>query len=169
MPLTKELLKRYAYNDVFVETGTWTGDGVEKACQVGFREIHSIEVQESVYRSACKKFKNFNNIILYLGDSGEILANVIKDINKRITFWLDAHDANLKKEVKYNKTPLLFELEAISRHPIKNHTIIIDDIDDFEQYGTSIEFVTEFLKLINLQYCIEKYQTKRKILIAEGK
>lgn len=160
MPLTKELLKRYAYNDVFVETGTWTGDGVEKACQVGFSEIYSIEVQESVYSSACKKFKNFNNIILYLGDSGEILADVIKDINKRITFWLDAHSNNFN-------SPLLKELEAISLHPIKNHTIIIDDVDDFEQYGTSREFIDEFLRSINQNYFIKEYQTKRKILIAE--
>lgn len=160
MPLTENLLKRYAYNDVFVETGTWSGGGVEKARQVGFREIHSIEVQKTTYASACEKFKDCDNVKLYLGNSGEILANVIENIDERITFWLDAHSDNFN-------SPLLKELKAIFHHPIKNHTIIIDDVDDFGQYGTSIEFITEFLRSINRQYHVEEYKTVKKILIAE--
>lgn len=164
MPLTKDLIKRCAYNDVFVETGTLFGDGVRNALWAGFKEIHSIEEKELVYVYIYKKFSDCDNVKLHLGDSSKILFDVIKNINKRITFWLDAHDAQIGPD-----GPLLEELKAIARHPIKEHTILIDDIDSCPVYGLSFEIILEHLKEINPRYSFEKYQTKKMVLIAEVK
>ena len=64
---------------------------------------------------------------LFLGDSGEKLASIIASIDEPITFWLDAHNDNELLEFGKN-TPILRELEAIKSHPIKTHTLLIDDV-----------------------------------------
>lgn len=167
MPLTEGLLKKYSNNNVFVETGTWLGFGVELAYQVGFAEIHSIEIDDRAYEIDCMKFGNRNNIKLYSGDSRELLWQIIEKIDERITFWLDAHG----KYSKPDSCPLLQELDAISRHPIKNHTILIDDIDKFGKYGIDISDVKHRLKVINKQYHFREYSDceKSTVLIAETK
>ena len=49
MSITKETLEKIVSNNnpadlVFVETGTWTGDTVQKALDIGFKEIKTIEL-----------------------------------------------------------------------------------------------------------------------------
>ena len=166
MPLNEEILNQCP-NEVFVETGTNTGDGIRLALKAGFAEIHSIEVSGPLYEFARKKFYYYDNVRLHQGDSSRALEYVIRGIDKRITFWLDAHANNLNAIADYNKTPMLEELEAISKHPVKNHTIIIDDVDDFGQYGTGLEEVTNILKAINEDYQTETYKTQRTVLIAK--
>ena len=166
MPLNEDILKQ-CLNDVFVETGTHLGDGVMKALKAGFGEIHSIEVSGLKYEYAFKRFKSNDNVKLYHGDSSEVLADVIRGIDGRITFYLDAHADNLNAKADYNKTPILKELDAIKHHPVKTHTIIIDDIEDFELYCMSIDEVTNILKSINKDYRIEQHQAKRMIMVAK--
>lgn len=52
---------------------------------------------------------------------------MIKDINQPITFWLDAHIFPPRTDGGKN-CPLIEELDQIKRHPIKTHTILIDDM-----------------------------------------
>lgn len=167
MPLTKDLLKKCSTNNIFVETGTWLGVGVELAYQAGFTEIHSIEIDDRAYEIDCMKFGNCDSIKLYSGDSRELLWPVIENIDECITFWLDAHG----KYSKPDSCPLLQELDVISRHPIKNHTILIDDIDKFGKYGIDISNVKRRLKAINKQYHFREYSDceKSTVLIAEEK
>lgn len=153
------ILYRNAY---LVETGSWVGDGVEAALDKGFEEIHSIELSPYYYSMCTEKFKNFPNVHIWFGDSGAILKDVIGPINEPITFWLDGHwcgdevaDGSSYKGEEF--TPLLRELEAIKNHPIKTHTIIIDDVRCFETYlfqGLSQEVVLQKLKEINPKYKI---------------
>lgn len=111
--------------NVMIETGTLRGDTIE-AMLNNFREIHSIEIDDKLYRKAVTRFKDFPNVHLYHGNSALILPNMLKNIDERCLFWLDAH--------KTNTSPILGELNAINNHHIDGHIILIDDWSYF--YGT---------------------------------
>lgn len=86
------ILKKYNKNNIFIESGSYLGDGIICAYNSNmFTQIHSIEIKKNLYDRLCKKFKPYKNINLYLGDSGELIGDIIKDINEGITFWLDGH------------------------------------------------------------------------------
>ena len=114
------------FNYYFVETGTFNGAGIRFAQRAKFPEIFSIELIESTYLNAKNTFKSSDNVHLFLGDSGEIIYSVIKDLNRPITFWLDGHIGDPRPGTKH--TPLFEELEQIKNHHIKHHTILIDDM-----------------------------------------
>ena len=113
---------------VFVETGTFGGDGIQKALDAGFTEIHSLDIDVGQIRNVRKRFKDNPNVHLYLKDSSYQLWEVIEKINEPVTFWLDAHNGFPDPNSKQKNTPLIEELEQIKWHPIKNHTIMIDDL-----------------------------------------
>ncbi|MFN4174812.1 MAG: hypothetical protein ACK4HV_06900 [Parachlamydiaceae bacterium] len=119
----------YAFrNRVFVETGTFGGDGIQKALDAGFIDIHSLDIDVVQIRNTRKRFKNDPRVHLYLKDSSYQLWEVIEKIDEPITFWLDAHNGFPDPFSKEKNTPLLEELEQIKWHPIKTHTILIDDL-----------------------------------------
>ena len=43
---------------IFIETGTYNGDGVVKALEYGFEQIYSIEIDKDRYEYCKKKFVN---------------------------------------------------------------------------------------------------------------
>jgi hypothetical protein len=115
-------------NHYFIETGTYGGAGLMKAIQSGaFQDYRSIEFEAQFYQNAKNKFRGRQNVRLYHGDSAKGLWNMIKDIDRPATFWLDAHVYPPRKDGGKN-CPLIEELEQISWHPIKTHTILIDDM-----------------------------------------
>lgn len=151
---------------VFVETGTWCGHGVKNAINSGFKEIHSIELDEQLYQKDLELFKHSSSVNLYCGDSSVILYDVIKNIDKKILFWLDGHysghgtaQSNMTQLYEF---PLMYELEQINKHHIKDHIILIDDLRCFPTYEEqvksnyktiySIEILKEELLKINKNY-----------------
>lgn len=130
-------------NPVFVETGTYQGDGVETALGLGFQKIISIELFEVVYAPVKEKFKDNGKVTLLCGDSAVILGDAIKDVNEKITFWLDGHVfPNQEIILGVKACPLVEELAHIANHPIKNHVIMIDDMSSLPKGG--IYKTTEF-------------------------
>jgi hypothetical protein len=139
MPSHKHIFKKYL-NKYFVETGTFKGEGLDIALDCGFEYVDSIEIFEEFFIKAKNKFKNNLNVKLYLGKSEDTLWDVIKNKNDKITFWLDGHYMGPISDVYQEtflktgspmsdiKTPILHELEIISKHHIKDHTIMIDDM-----------------------------------------
>lgn len=114
---------------VFVETGTYLGKGVEFAIEAGFQTIHSLEIDSKKVEICRNKFKKYSNVFIHHKDSSCELWDVISEIDEPITFWLDANSTDIdssKPDIKY--TYLMDELEQIKRHPIKSHTILIDDM-----------------------------------------
>ncbi len=112
-------------NDCFVETGTFSGDGVIKALNAGFSRIFSIESDPNNYRDCCNRLEGIFKVKLFHGDSSKDLWAIIQNIETPITFWLDAH---IFPPIKGKNCPLLEELDQIQQHPIKTHTILIDDM-----------------------------------------
>lgn len=159
-------------NKIFVETGSYIGKGIKSAMRAKFKEIHSIELSEKYYNICKNKFINNSQVNMHLGDSGKILFDIISGINEPITFWLDGHCSGGDTALGESCTALLQELEQIKRHPIKSHTILIDDV---RLFGTkefdyiSKETIIEKLLEINPNYKIS-YQNghvKNDILVAK--
>jgi len=136
MFLTKEKLIEYNLdNKIFVETGSLVGDGIQNAMDSGYESIISIECNPFYFKHCVERFKDNNNVKVILGDSSKDLFDAIKDINEPITFWLDAHymwndpNQDINKHPGSGKIPLIDELNQIKKHHLKNHIIMIDDLD----------------------------------------
>jgi|WetSurMetagenome_2_1015567.scaffolds.fasta_scaffold68268_4 hypothetical protein len=141
-------------NYEFVETGTYLGHGLLSALESGaFVNLTSIELSLKYYEHCQRMFAHCPNVRLLCGDSRYLLWPVIKNINTPITFWLDGHwsgEDTAKGEIPF---PLMDELRAIEFHPIKTHTILIDDVRLFDvQFGVSKKIVENFLLKINPNY-----------------
>lgn len=175
MPINNENLIRFKTNNVFVETGSYWGNGIQHAIESGFDKIISLECNEIYYDHCVNKFSDQKNVKLYLGDSSVDLYDIIKDINEPITFWLDAHfmcndpEQNLDNHPGRGKIPLIDELTQIKKHHLKNHTILIDDINElasltpmgqFPPTGseeTQIDNLKKTILEINEDYQFEDY------------
>ena len=114
-------------NPIFIETGTYNGDGVVKALESGFEQIYSIELDEERYQYCKEKFFDNDNVEILLGDSGKVLPELLKKIDKKVTFWLDAHYCGDGATLGEKWCPLKEELNGIKNHLIKEHIILIDD------------------------------------------
>jgi hypothetical protein len=122
-------------NRVFVETGSYLGDGIQAALDAGFDRVISIELSDK-YFSLCKtRFAEDARVTLVQGDSAMILGDVIGSIDEPITFWLDGHWSAGDTAKGVHPIPLLQELHAISRHAVKTHTILIDDMRCWKQFN----------------------------------
>lgn len=120
-------LRKHSRGRVFVETGTYKGDGILAALDFGFETIHSIELNRKLFEDAQRYFAGIPQVSLWHGDSAELLPRVIADIGEPITFWLDAHASGVLPGGGSGQTALMRELNAIGGHPVKDHAIFIDD------------------------------------------
>lgn len=147
---------------IFVETGTAGGEGVYMALNADFEEIYSIEFSQELYSLAQRRLQHKPNVHLYLGDSGDTLQMLLPIIQEPALFWLDAHYNGSGLGRIEEKCPLIRELNAIGAHPIKTHTIVIDDVRCF---GTS-DF--DFLPLSKVIDCIKHINPNYEIFFQDG-
>jgi hypothetical protein len=123
------IFKKYVDSDIFIETGSYYGKGIDWALEAGFETIISIEITDYYYKLCKEKYRDNKNVTIILGDSSKVLHTIIKKINKNIVFWLDGHyteqTTNFSDDAGW--FPIIKELEAIKKHKINNHTILIDD------------------------------------------
>jgi hypothetical protein len=150
-------------NRYLVESGTYMGKSIEIALKNGFSNIISYEISPLLCSKAIQKFITYPNVKIFFKSSVDMCDEIL-EINEPITFWLDAHySSGYSTYDPLNYYPLLKELECISKHPIKNHTICIDDrrlmkktdIDTPDNIGVTEEEVREALLQINPNYKIE--------------
>ena len=140
MPASLEFFTRHL-NPVFIETGTYLGEGVTAALAAGFPVIRSVELSDELFAKNVRRFADRPSVKIYHGSSDDQLWNMIADIDRPITFWLDAHYSGGITVKGSENSPILKELAVIARHPIKTHAILIDDR---RQVGTvDFDFVTE--------------------------
>ena len=132
--LHQGVLAKYK-NDVFVETGSFWGGGIEAAVyEPSFQTIYSVEIDPKFYEHCQRVWGGHPKVRLYLGDSAKVIPVILGLIDRPTTFWLDAHDpqdGSVGQHEGWRMCPALLELQAIERHPIKTHTIMIDDRFDF--------------------------------------
>lgn len=141
-----EMFKKYSKGcSYFVETGTYKGYGIDAAKEVGFERYYSAEYLDSLYEECLEKFKDEDNVFLYNGSSEVCLVEILKDIDKKSLFWLDAHDSFGTG----GGVPTYEELKVLKEHSIKNHTLLIDDIPLY--FGDGEELKQKILE-VNPKY-----------------
>jgi len=153
MPANNEIFKKYM-NPAFIETGSYLGDGIQSAIDAGFNKVYSIELSPLHFHNCVERFKYNLKVHLVLGESHKELEALLKNINTPVTFWLDGHYSGPHTAKGEVESPLLQELEIISRHHIKNHTILIDDLRcwSIENHGFNTAILKDKCLDINSNY-----------------
>ena len=131
MPSKTENFSKYP-NGIFIETGSFLGDGIQQALNAGFNKVISIELSDKYFEISKNRFANNPNVEIVKGDSFKVLPDVLKDIDEPVTFWLDGHHSCGDTALGDHWAPLMQELDVIKEHPIKTHTILIDDMRCWE-------------------------------------
>ena len=137
----------------FVETGTGDGSSMDIVTQSGlFDNLYGVELDEDWCEKAVKRFPNAK---MYQGYTKDEMYKVLDDLDDKPTlFWLDAHE---------NNSPYKMEIEAILKHPKKNHTIIVDDI---EVYYIDVDWIKNKLLEYNPSYKFKIYEKKSLVCTA---
>ena len=139
-----------------VETGTYLGTMIESQLD-SFDKIISIELDKDLHSKAKDKFKHNSNVKLIQGDSGKVMAEVIKEISEPAIFWLDGHySAGITAKGDLD-CPIFGEIDAILSHKVLNHLILIDDARFFNGQGDypSVGALTEYLNKKTSRYHLE--------------
>lgn len=134
---------------VFIETGTRYGYMVAAMARY-FDALYSIELDSRLYSSCVKRFAGVPNVHLIEGDSSEQLPLVLEGIERECVLWLDGHYSGRDTALGAEVTPIVEELEAIARHPVKNHAIVIDDarlFDDAIDYPSTESLQVHTMRL----------------------
>jgi len=138
--ISKEQLAKYAYNDLFIETGTNEGRCVGIALELGFKHIVTIENNAKLFDEAVKKFKDKKNVQLAYGDSAKMLNLILKFNRKPATIYLDAHK-------KSENSQLFAELEQIKKYYTRGSVLLIDDMHDLFSDGDNKKLISKILEI----------------------
>lgn len=159
MPATRETFARHP-NPVLIETGTYGGDGVAAALAAGFSDVRSVELSPQLHQAAAARFAGDGRVRLWLGHSAERLPEMLAGVVTPATFWLDAHYSGGSTAGSEDACPLLAELAAIAAHPIKTHTILIDDVRQLgREMPVTIDQAKAALLAINPGYILAREQS----------
>ena len=91
-----EIFNKYR-SDVFIETGSFEGDSIARALDIGYGIIHSIEINEDRFRYCLDKFQYDERTHLHFGDSLTQLPLILENLDQKATFWLDAHMSGISR------------------------------------------------------------------------
>jgi hypothetical protein len=123
--LIREYRRRFDTR-VLIETGTFLGDNIY-ALRHDFDRIISIELAPDLAARARQRFARESHVSILLGDSASVLPEVLAGLNEPTLFWLDAHWSGGITAHAEKETPIAAEIDAILRHPVKDHVVLIDD------------------------------------------
>ena len=143
------ILEHKGVYDIFVETGTSKGETL-RAVKNSFTKIYSIELDPVLFERAKVQFASDTHIMLLCGNSASELAKIMRSISDPVLFWLDAHGDG---EITAANSPIIGELEAVFSHPIKKHTILIDDARHFSR--STIGEIKNMAQANNYTFSIE--------------
>jgi hypothetical protein len=131
----------------FVETGTYLGDTLAHLAQDDRISCFSIELDTKFYKSASHRFRNWANIRVFHGDSGDVLPVIMEELLGPTLFWLDGHYSGGITAKGEMDTPISKELQTILDSSNKDHVILIDDARCFD--GTNdYPFLDELLAIV---------------------
>ena len=119
-----EYARRYRLRQL-VETGTYYGEMVAFA-SAHFDSIHTIELDPRLADFARRNFQGNRRVHLHEGDSQTILPQILAKVASPTLFWLDAGYYGWDNSMG-SRSRLGAELEAILRHPVAGHVILMDD------------------------------------------
>lgn len=139
MPINFRLDRFADVSDVFLETGTYKGNGVIKALEAGFRSIATVEISSKNQAAAKKAVDALPvsaevEIEYILGDAEHHIGRLCSFAKARKAespvFWLDAHTHIFEDGARTegNSCPLLAEIDAINAAFDGSAVVLIDDL-----------------------------------------
>ena len=120
---------------IFIESGTFEGVTLDWVARDSRTICYSIELDCQLFERAERAFRRRSNIRLLQGDSALVLPALLARLAAPALFWLDGHYCGGASARGSRETPVAAELEAILRHPVKTHRILIDDARLFDGTG----------------------------------
>ena len=154
-------------NNIFIETGSYRGDGVQLAIDAGYEYIFTTDNDRESINHIDARFYDVNKVLdeyaipygekitRFLGESIEGLRIAFHYFKTPATIWLDAHWQMLEgTEPGENPFPLLDELAVIKKYGRNDSTILIDDmlIMQYDIVGYSKKEIEAALLDINPAY-----------------
>jgi hypothetical protein len=142
----RKLVEKYGIQTI-VETGTYLGQTTPFLSEL-VKKVLTIEVNSNYYNQ-CHHLDSYKNIIRKLGNSPEVMKEMLPSLPKPILFFLDAHWG-------YD-WPLLGELQTIANLKLNNSIIVVHDckvprkdfgFDSYNDQELTYEYVKEKLNLI---------------------
>ena len=119
-----EYASRYELK-ILIETGTYYGEMVA-AMKEHFDYVYSIEADPELAERAVKRFARDANVWILKGDSRQALPELLPSVYQAALFWLDAGYYGWAG-IQGDAHRLGDEIEAILRHRVKGHVILMDD------------------------------------------
>lgn len=122
----KKIENDYKNYPNFIETGTYLGETILHMEQY-FSNLYTIEIKKEFYENVKSNYKG-DKIKFYLGDSGDVLSEILPTINDKSIIFLDGHwsAGNTGKGKKH--CPLYEELTSIKSNHKDEAIIIVDDV-----------------------------------------
>jgi hypothetical protein len=131
-PLPVTLVRRIAETlaiPVYIETGTLEGEGAAWASQI-FPQVYSIELSETLHKSAAARYASVSNIKFLHGPSPLVLREVLVRMTTPCMIFLDAHwcmhPGTAGLGPLQHECPLLAELAVINSFA-NQHCIMVHD------------------------------------------
>lgn len=157
-------IRELANIDLLVETGTGAGISVSWALKCGFREIHSIEIEERLYHHNLTQFANHASVNLHFGESAALLESVVSRVQGKKLVYLDAHfvggaDFGMtpygQATAAPESFPLLDELMALQGHFGNGDILVVDDARMYQEGGFQLGECPEFARQWDKQADLE--------------
>ncbi|WP_428389207.1 hypothetical protein [Mucisphaera sp.] len=121
----REYANRFGLKEL-IETGTHEGNTLAAVAEQ-FERLTSIELSDHYYDLACRRFDGDAKVRLLHGDSGKVLPEVVRLLDRPALFWLDGHYSQGLTARGELDTPISAELEAVLGDERFEHVALIDD------------------------------------------
>lgn len=115
---------------IFVETGTYQGETIFEM-EKHFKQLHTIEIKEDFYQNVKSRYHG-DKITFHLGDSSDVLDDLVDTLTDNAIFFLDGHWSSGDTGKGVKDCPLVEEVKAITSK-FKHGAILI--IDDYRLFG----------------------------------
>jgi hypothetical protein len=119
----------------WIETGTYRGSTTRYLAK-RYPKVISIEPSPVFYNYSTSRLKRLLNVELIFGSSEDVFENLLKSTAPEVNIWLDGHYSEGGTYLGSSVTPILSELEMISKNTevFTRFVIFIDDVRLFQKW-----------------------------------
>ena len=134
----------------WIETGTYRGSTTRYLAK-RYPKVISIEPAPIFHKYSSSRLKNNLNVELIFGRSEDVFENLLKSTAPEVNIWLDGHYSEGGTYLGNSITPILSELEMISRNleAFSRIVIFIDDVRLFQKWPSDNSDYPPLDSLIN--------------------